>query len=31
MLLVGLAVGVRLLGRDESGPQVERATATADS
>jgi hypothetical protein len=31
MLLVGLAVGVRLLGRDESGPQVERTTATADS
>ena len=31
ILLVGLAVGVRLLGRDESGPQVERTTATADS
>lgn len=31
ILLVGLAVGARLLGRDESGPQVERATATADS
>jgi hypothetical protein len=31
ILLVGLAVGVRLLGRDESRPLVERATATADS
>jgi hypothetical protein len=31
ILLVGLAVGVRLLGRDESRPQVGQSTATADS